>query len=279
MPSYGAETDANTLLTSLIAGEDVTLPPIDFDSDIFAIPDDILTGMKSAVVKLTNDDLTTGAVDGSGTFDHLMRGFKAHLQIEYDKGRITGAEYTKAYIALTGEAMGGAVQFLINRDQTYWQAVTAQLQALTARTQFETAKMSLAMAKFQALGAKADFALTKLKLASESMAYGTGKYQLEQMLPQQLVLVKEQTEAQRAQTLNTRTDGATVAGVLGKQKDLYTQQITSYQRDAEVKAAKMWADTWSTMKAIDEGLEPPTVFANTNFNTIMQRVQTNNGLT
>lgn len=274
----GAETEANTLLTSLLVGEDVTLPPIDYDSDTFQIPADILAGIKERATRLTIADLTTGEVSGSGAFDALMRGFKAHLQVEFDKGRITGAEYTKAYIALTESAMAQGVQFLINRDQAYWQAVTAQLAALTSRMTFETVKMQLSQAKFEALTAKGNYALTKLKLASESMAYCTAKYGLDNMLPAQLKLVQEQTEAQRAQTLGTRTDGAAVAGVLGKQVQLYTQQITSYQRDAEMKAAKLFTDAWVVMKGIDEGLEPPTNFANDSLNSILARIKTNNGI-
>lgn len=274
--SCGAETEANTLLTTLLAGEDVTLPAINFGD--FDIPDGLLDTVLLPVAKLTNEDLTTGELSGSGTFDVLMRAFKAHLQVEFDKGRITGAEYTKAYIALTESAMAQGVNFLVNRDQAYWAAVTAQLGALQARTVLKTAQMQLVTAKFEALTSKANFGLTKMKISSESMAYCTAKYGLDNMLPQQLTLLKEQTESQRAQTLGTRSDGTAVAGVLGKQVALYTQQITSYQRDAEVKAAKMWTDAWTTMKAIDEGLEPPTTFANTNLNTIMQRVQTNNGL-
>lgn len=277
MSVCGAETEANELLNALLAGEDVTLPDIDFDGNIWDIPDSIMQNLQQAVDRLTNDDLTTGAIDGSGTFDALMRGFKAHLREEFDKGRITGAEYTKAYIALTEGAMSNAVQYLINRDQTYWSAVTAQLQAFTARAGFETAKMQLAMANFQALTAKSEYGLTKMKIASEEVAYCTGKYQLDNILPQQLVLVKEQVETQRSQTLDTRTDGIPITGSVGKQKDLYAQQIVSYQRDAEVKAGKMWTDAWITMKTIDEGLDPPDAFTNTRLDQVLQVIATANG--
>lgn len=274
--SCGAETEANTLLTALLAGEDVVLPDIDFGN--LEIPDDILSNLGGVVARVTNDDLTETTLDGSGTFDILMRGFKAHLKEEFEKNRITGPEYTKAYVALVQGAMSNATQFLLSRDTAFWQAQAAQLAAYTANAQFEIARMQLATAKFEAMNAKAQFGLTKMKISSESMAYCTAKYQLENLLPQQKLLLVEQTEAQRAQTLNTRTDGTTVAGVLGKQVALYTQQITSYQRDAEVKAAKFWTDMWTTMKAIDEGLEPPTIVANANINTVLQRIQTNNGL-
>ena len=71
-------------------------------------------------------------------------------------------------------------------------------------------------------------------------------------------------------------DGTTVTGLLGKQKELYSQQITSYKRDAEVKAGKLWIDAWITMKTIDEGLLPPDQFTNTEINEVLATLKTNN---
>lgn len=298
--SCGAETEANALLASLLAGEDTTLPPIDYNDDIFSIPSDILESIKKGVPRVVNSDLTTADVGGSGTFDLLMRAYKSHLQQEFDRNRITGAEYTKAYVALTESAMSQSVSFLLQKDSSYWQAQTAQLQALTARMQFESVKMQLATAKFEALTAKSNYGLTKLRLSTESITYCTAKYNLDEimplnkeqlekqiatidyqlgnMLPAQKDMILEQMEAQRAQTSDTRSDGTAIVGLLGKQKDLYTQQITSYQRDAEVKAAKLYTDAWITMKTIDEGLEPPANFANLNLNNILATIQTVNNL-
>lgn len=107
----------------------------------------------------------------------------------------------------------------------------------------------------------------------------TKEFTVTQLLPTQKELLQEQVEGARAQTLDTRTDGTTVVvGLIGKQKDLYTQQITSYQRDAEVKAAKMFIDSWVTQKTIDEGLLAPTALQNASVDTVMQRIKTNNGL-
>lgn len=312
--SCGAETEANALLATLLAAEDVTLPEINFDDDALKIPDTVSTGLQQVIIKLKPEEITTGSIDGSGVFDVVMRGMKAHLTEEYQRSRITGAEYTKAYTALVDSAMGQSVQFLVNRDQVFWQAQTAQLAAYTARMQFEIAKMQLATAKFQALTAKAEYGLTKMKISSESMAYCTAKFQLDFILPlnktqleKQLLLIDkqtagaelqnqtaqfqldtllpaqalqldEQTNAQRAQTSNTRLDGSPVVGILGKQKDLYQQQIVSYQRDAEVKAAKLFTDAWTTMKTIDEGLLPPTNFANASLDAILADLKTNNNI-
>lgn len=171
---------------------------------------------------LTNADLTTKNVGGDGAFDVIMESVHNHLGKEYENGRITGQEYTKAYIALTTAALSSAVQFLLARDTAYWQRVLSQ---------------------------------------------------------QQINLVLEQIEVQRAQTLDTRTDGSPVAGSVGKQKDLYTQQITSYKRDAEVKAAKIFSDAWITQKTIDEGLLAPTGFTNASLDTILTALKINNELT
>lgn len=102
------------------------------------------------------------------------------------------------------------------------------------------------------------------------------QYQLEQMLPEQLALLREQTETARAQTLDHRRDGALVLGSVGKQKELYGQQITSYKRDAEVKAAKVFADAWTVQKTMDEGLLPPDNFTNTNVNRALQKLMVEN---
>lgn len=305
--SCGAETEANALLATLLAAEDVTLPAINYDADAFEMPDSITDNLQKLVITLKPEEITTGSIDGSGVFDIIMKGMKAHLQEEYQKSRITGAEYTKAYIALVDGAMNQSVQFLINKDQVFWQAQTAQIAAYTARMQFEAAKMALATAKFQALTAKSEYGLTKMKISSESMAYCTAKFQLDFIMPKQLeqltfqtigagiqndtgtyqlttllpaqkLQLDEQTNAQRAQTSNTRLDGTPIVGVLGKQIALYDQQIVSYQRDAEVKSAKLFTDAWITMKTIDEGLLPPANFENAQLNLILQTLIDNNNL-
>ncbi len=273
----GADTEANALIASLTAGINFEIPEVDLDDDIFDIPGGSDSPIYGELVKLTNADLTTAAINGTGTFDLLMRAFASQLQNEFEKNRITGADYAKAYGALTQGAMTQAVQFLLGRDQAFWAAQLAQVQTITARVQLETAKVQLAQIQLEALNAEATYALTKMKLSTESMTYCVGKYNLDNILPQNLELLKEQTEVQRSQTSNTRTDGTTVAGSVGKQKDLYNQQIVSYQRDAEIKASKPFVDAWITMKTIDEGLEPPEGFENDNLDKILKQIMLSNG--
>jgi hypothetical protein len=278
--SCGAETEANTLMTSLTAGTDFSVPAVDFDDPNFQIPEAVV-GVDPE--PLSNADLTTGVLNGTGTFDVLMTGIRAHLQNEFEKGRITGDQYAKATIELTAGAMGNAVQFLLGRDQAYWQskkaqydARIAQVQVVPARVQLEVAKAELQKHRYEALTHQANYALTKLKLSTESVQFCIAEFNLQNILPAQLNLLNEQREAARAQTLNTRSDGTTVIGLIGKQKDLYSQQITSYKRDAEVKAAKLFTDAWITQKTIDEGLLAPNGFINSSLDQVLQTLKQNN---
>lgn len=290
--SSGAGDLANELLPELIAGKDFSFPDIDLSDPKYDYNPDPDDPIYQNISKITIDDLTTKVVGGNGTFDVIMTSVRAHLKDEYEKNRITGNDYVNAYIQLTQAALSGSLQFLLQKDQAFWQgalakaqAKTAEIGVVTALVGVQTAKAQMAIARAQALTAEVEYALTKLKLATEDATYAqlvaqTNQvlYQTSDLLPVQKLATQEQAEAARAQTLDTRTDGQTVVGSVGKQKDLYTQQITSYQRDSEVKAAKLYTDAWTVMKTIDEGLDPPTSFANTNLQTVLAHIQTNNNL-
>ena len=321
--SCGAEAEGNSLFQTLTAGVSFEIPQIDVTGPSFQIPGGMDSELYKQVTRIANSELTTTTLDGTGTFDVLMRGFKAHLKEEYNQSRITGAEYTKAYTALVESAMAQGVQFLLGKDASFWQAMSAQIQAITAKLQLETARVRHATAQLEALNQEATFALTKMRLANENMQYCIGKFNHEQMLPaqktgqdianrtavynldmimplqkvglehsnsialfnlqtmlpQQYELLVEQTEVQRAQTLDTRSDGITVVGSVGKQKDLYSQQIVSYQRDSELKAAKLFADAWTVQKTVDEGFVAPANFQNPSLNSVLGHIKTNNNLT
>lgn len=438
MATNGAEVIASELMTALLTGVDVTVPTINTADSEFQIPGDNTSDAYDVLLKLTNADLTTGAINGTGSFDKLMVGVAAQLQGEYDAGRITGAEYSKAYITLTQSALATSLQFLLGKDASYWQAVQAQTQAVIARVQLATVKAENARAQIEALTAKSNYALTKLKLATEDVQYGSLKYKLDNIdplqvtqltlqnsgittsnlglsinndiasynltttlpkqatildnqalqiaeqtaqvtyttvnllpaqlaqitgetskinyevvnilpkqggllteqtlqvtaqtdgvtktnvgidtansiasynlttvlpkqqeilveqlatavvdkntksynltdiLPAQKLNLQEQAEAQRAQTLDTRSDGVTaVAGSVGKQNALYAQQVISYQKDAELKAGKVFSDIWTVRKTVDEGTGLPAAFDTANIQSVMSKIMTSNGL-
>lgn len=387
---------ANHLEETLTAGKDFSLPVLDLADPAFAWPETAGNPIYAAVAKLTEADLTTRTISGTGMFDGLMVAMSNHIQQEYQAGRISGSEYAQAYVQMTTAVLGSAVNYLLAKDQAYWQAQLVQKQAqaaeiavVGARVALEVTRADLAIARAKTDLVAVEYAVSKIKLANEDAQYALGLAQLAgveytnaNMLPAQLagalkateiadyqltfVLPKEveksqkaieltagqlsqvvaqkdqvlyQTatllpnqnsnviadtntklfqlstvlpasvaginadtsgkvysntfllpanlealnegnEGKRAQTLDTRRDGITpIAGLMGKQKDLYDQQIGSYKRADESKVAKMLLDTWITQKSMDEGLAAPASLTDSNINTVMTKVRTNLQLT
>lgn len=285
----GADALANTLLENLTAGVDFTLPELDLSNPIFNQP--LPTGpLYVEINKIELDDLTTGVVGGTGVFDRLMVSLVNHLKVEYQANRISGAEYTKAYVGVVTAALQTSSQFLLAKDQAYWQALlvqaqarAAEIEAINARIALETARIILVRSQFEAATAEVNYGLSKMKIATEDATYsnltkqGEGiDFTNENILPVQKNLLTEQVEVQRSQTMDTRTDGVTVTtGSVGKQKALYDQQITSYKRDAETKVTKLFTDAWITQKTIDEGLLAPDQFTNVNLNEVLLALRAN----
>lgn len=259
MARHDIEVAANAIFELLVGAENATLPVINLFDELHSIPWDEEHAVYKPVEKINAALITEKKVNGNGIFDTFMSAFDVHLQREFQAGRITGAEYSKVYTTLSQAAMAHAVQFALGQDAAFWAAAKAQAEAITARTNNEIARL-------QAMLARANYALTKAKLSTEDSAYGNSEYQVANILPAQKELLDEQKEAQRAQTMNTRSDGVTVvAGLLGTQKSLYSQQITSYKEDVKVKAAKVFMDAWITQLTIDDATPPSKYFAPSNF--------------
>lgn len=271
-----AKTLATELLTEL--GQEFSFPPLDLSGADYQLPDDLGNPLYADISRPEVEELTSGVVEGTGSFDRIMSSLKAHLEDQYTRGLITGDQYTKAYIEMTSMALNAAMQFVIQGDQAYWQNLLLQQQGRRAEVELVTTRVGLATAKaqYQAAQAQAEileaqYVQAVLGIANEDARYNGTLAQID--------LVREQLETARAQTTNTRTNGDAVTGVVGKQKDLYTQQIDSYQKDAAFKVGKMYVDSWLTQKTIDEGLTPPNELINTTVNTVLNRLRTSVALT
>ena len=330
----GADVLANNLLKSLTAGADFSVPEVDLDSPAYELPP--ATGPNYETIKrLTDDDLTTGTVGGTGMFDQIMVSLVNHLKVEFNANRIAGAEYTKAYIGVIGAALQTAQQYVLQKDAAYWTAVTVQNQArvaeievVKARVELEISKATLVKLQFEANTASAQYGLIKMQISNadaeyarivsqtrgsdytnanilpaqleqietqtEGVAYtnasilpsqkigidrtnknlestGVGiDYTNQNILPKQKVLVQEQGEAQRSQTADKRSDGATIVGAIGKQKQLYDQQIKAYQFDSETKLVKMYSDSFISQLTINEDLgDIPEQYDKDSINSIL----------
>ena len=83
------------------------------------------TNEESGLSSLANElstplsSLTTVSVDGTGSFDVLMRATKLHLNEEYNAQRITGQEYATVYLGALAAVLQTATQFLLNEQQVH----------------------------------------------------------------------------------------------------------------------------------------------------------------
>jgi hypothetical protein len=183
--SCGVETEALSLLKTLTDGVDFAVPVVNMDDPLFSLPPGSDTDLYKPVARLNADRITTGKVDGTGTFDVMMRAFSAHLKLEKDAGRISGAEYTKAYVALIQAAMQSASSFEGQAETLFWQSQAAQIAAITARVSLMQEKVKYAALQYAAHQAKAEYALSEMKVASESVSYCSQKFNLDSLLPLQ----------------------------------------------------------------------------------------------
>ena len=234
------------LLSSVTEGLDFNIPNVDFNDSAFDIPDSLANALQNTPEQLTVDTLTECVVDGNGCFDKVMTALKAHLNLEYEAGRITGAEYTKAYIASMQGALQFSVQYLLGKDNAFFQALGTQASALRANIDAYTAKVQLAIAQAQAHQLKAQYATTVLQLSATEEQKELVEAQTE-VQKQQKGLLLEQTEQAHAQVSDTQLDGSTpVTGYTGNQNKLLKQQVEAFKHDAIVKGSKIFTDSFAT---------------------------------
>ncbi len=234
--------------------------------------------------KLSIASLTGGEKEGAGAFDELMRTVKSHLSSEYQAGRITGDNYTNAYISSLDMALGNASQYLLSFELANQQAKLIDEQIANAKVQLELSQKQLEIADKQLdlmdtqinkadkdaelIAAQVltqtkqldvmDEQINKLQAEEVAIAQQTANAitQNDQILTQtskinsEKDILEQRLLTEVAQTKDT-IDGQPVGGVIGKQKELYSNQAEGYLRDAEQKVAKIYNDTFLTTMSTD----------------------------
>ena len=162
---------------------------------------------------LTVRSLTGGEKEGSGVFDELMRTIKSHVHEELSEGRITEKAYSEVYL--------GALQFALNAATTY---------ALS----YEKANKELEVLDEQVKQNQKQNELLELQKEQLRIANETAKFNLDYILPEQLIQMKRQNEKLTEEINHTiaQTTHVTAQTVLvKKQEALVDEQI----RDAKDK--------------------------------------------
>lgn len=103
-----------------------------------------------------------------------------------------------------------------------------------------------------------------------------------QLLDKQVLKTQSETtyldqriKTEKAQILDV-VDGVAVAGIMGKQRELYAAQTTGFQRDAEYKVLSKMIDSWSIRRSTDKGTVADNVnrLSDVNIGAVVSKVMT-----
>lgn len=81
-------------------------------------------------------------VTGTGVFDDLMEAVNAHLDAQYNLGRLTGADYATVYLGAIQSSLQNSVQFVLGKQQADKQADLLATQIIT-ETQSKDADLAI----------------------------------------------------------------------------------------------------------------------------------------
>lgn len=188
------------------------------------------------ITPITNKQLTTGELNGDGVFDTLMKSTKAHLDEEFSKGRIKGAEYSQVYLGSMTAVMAQGTQFLLQRDQSTYQALLIQKQMEMIDLQKENLKIEKEKLEFERdrLAVEVDKAKVE-KLLTEAQV---------KKVEQDTLLSKGQTTLVGQQLLTEKTNVEDITtGTIGKsQTKLSTETNNLHKVGSKIDSEKQLVD-------------------------------------
>ena len=89
-----------------------------------------MKSLSNTTVTLDITKLTECTLQGSGVLDKLLHTARVHLQDEFQQGRITGKEYSNAYIAIYDRMVQSAIAYTLAAEKAPYEI--AQLESQTA---------------------------------------------------------------------------------------------------------------------------------------------------
>lgn len=194
-------------------------------------------------------DLTEAKLAGAGVFDVLMRATKAHLDEEFNKNRIKGAEYSTVYLGSLESVMRTALDFLMQKQKVTLEAQLLELQVTLAGVEVEKAHAQRDLLVQQALNAVEEGKVLAQQVCKLKAEYDVLLLQKDRQNAE-TALLTQKLATEKAQTTGIGVDADSI---LGRQKALYLAQTNGFTRDAEQKVAKLMADTWNVRRTTDEG--------------------------
>ena len=190
---------------------------------------------------ITINDLTTATIDGTGVFDTLMKANKVHLDEQFSKDRIKGAEYATVYLGSLESVMNTALQFLLQKEKIGLEAELMGLQVQIAQLQKEKTQVELDILRASQAKVPAEIAVLEqqvVNLRSENDA----------------IIAKTAQTQQQTTNLTKEADNIPKQGaVLTAQAAQVTQQTDNLVEDKKQIIAKTELTQRQTANAVFEG--------------------------
>lgn len=250
MPTTPASlvSDINAIYTPLLSGLtfDLNIPLELAAVDLVTQAPTFSQTALPTVAPLTLASLTAGdgTLTGEGAFDVLMKAINKHLDDQYRKQRLSGAEWGKVYIQGLELALTQASNYLVASNNAIWAGETSKRQAELLDLQKAvlvqehaskiletlTAKMGLAKMQIEGYVAQGNLVGTKAKIGDMYHDILAKEAQQE--------LISEQIDQTRATTKDTLKSGAPIAGMAVIDKSLKTKQVTLVEEQIDAARAQ-----------------------------------------
>ena len=209
---------------------------------------------------ITIDDLTKNELEGTGVFDELMRTVKAHLEAELTKGSITDVNYSSVYLGALQSTMDQSVRFLLERDKigiqndiALVQKANIEKEGVLLDIQTQIKEYELYNAKYQECLLHEQLAKVASENASVQQSTANAKTQANLITKQiaktdmEIKLYAQKTRTEEAQ-IRDKVDDVSVAGVIGRQKEMFRNQSNGYLRLAEQQNARLMLDAFAVLQ-------------------------------
>jgi len=197
---------------------------------------------------------TGGVLNLIEEFKKMMGAIRCELDIEYDKGRIKGADYALMIEKLMDPIMGKAIQYSIEFSKTELEVMMLQHQLNVSG---DLHRMEMDLKQMDIVHKEAQTHLTRAqemreKAQADLVCGQEVKLETEIMkLTADMDLVCEQIGELKLNGTSERELKSAQTGTQKKQAALYTRQAAGFDDKARNDASKILQDTWA-VKAVEE---------------------------
>ena len=211
-----------------------------------------MKSLSNTTVTLDITKLTECTLEGSGVLDKLLHTARVHLQDEFQQGRITGKEYSNAYIAIYDRMVQSAIAYTLAAEKAPYEI--AQLEAQTALTEEQRKqveeetryRLPAEIQQIQAQTALVNYQKDELlpaQTANQKKQTELLEYDLTQIKPHELAIKQKQAEIAEFELLNklpAELDHLRAqTALIPKQGELIDAQVIATLREGDLKEQQL----------------------------------------